>query len=95
MDENRSGGMAKSLRGKVDESFAETRVQGRTKQAEGSVQDLYGHAKDSAGEAIDAVSKMPGSMENTVRDYVRNNPCTTAAIALGLGWLAGRLHRPF
>jgi uncharacterized protein YjbJ (UPF0337 family) len=101
MDENRSSGMAKDLRGKVEEGFgraigdAEARAQGRMKQAEGSVQGLYGHAKDSAGEAIDAVSKMPGSMENTIRDYVRNNPYTTAAIAVGLGWLAGRLHRPF
>jgi uncharacterized protein YjbJ (UPF0337 family) len=101
MDENRSSGMAKTPKGKVEEGVgratgdAETRVQGQMKHAEGGVQDLYDHAKDSAGEAIDAVSKMPGAMENTIRDYIQNNMFTVAAIALGLGWLLGRSRRPF
>jgi ElaB/YqjD/DUF883 family membrane-anchored ribosome-binding protein len=64
-------------------------------QAEGSVQDLYGQAKDAAGEAINAVGKMPASLEDTIRHYIQNRPYTTAAIALALGWLIGRSHRPF
>ena len=82
MDENRLRGTAKNLHG-------------QTQQAEESVQDLYGQAKDAAGEAINAVGKMPASLEDTIRHYIQNRPYTTAAIALALGWLIGRSHRPF
>jgi ElaB/YqjD/DUF883 family membrane-anchored ribosome-binding protein len=82
MDENRLSGTAKNLHG-------------QTHQAEESVQDLYGQAKDAAGEAINAVGKMPASLEDTIRHYIQNRPYTTAAIALALGWLIGRSHRPF
>ena len=62
---------------------------------EDSVQDLYGQAKHSAADSIDAVRKMPGSVEDTLRHYIENRPYTTVAIALALGWLIGRSHRPF
>jgi ElaB/YqjD/DUF883 family membrane-anchored ribosome-binding protein len=68
---------------------------GQTQRAEESVQDLYGQAKDAAGEAINAVGKMPASFEDTIHHYIQNRPYTTAAIALTLGWLIGRSHRPF
>jgi ElaB/YqjD/DUF883 family membrane-anchored ribosome-binding protein len=41
------------------------------------------------------VGKMPASLEDTIRHYIQNRPYTTAAIALALGWLIGRSHRPF
>jgi uncharacterized protein YjbJ (UPF0337 family) len=101
MDENRMSGAAKNFAGKIEEGFgretgdAKTRLQGQAKQAEGSIQELYGQAVDSAEDAIDAVRQMPGSLDDTVRHYIESNPYTTAAIALGLGWLIGRSHRPF
>jgi uncharacterized protein YjbJ (UPF0337 family) len=101
MDENRLSGAAKNLGGKMEEGFgratgdAKTRVQGQARQAEGSIQDLYGQAVDSAEDAIDAVRQMPASVDDTIRHYIESNPYTTAAIALGLGWLIGRSHRPF
>jgi uncharacterized protein YjbJ (UPF0337 family) len=101
MDENRVSGAAKNLGGKLEEGFgratgdAKTKLQGQAKQAEGTIQDLYGQAVDSAGDAIDAVRQMPASVDDTIRNYIENNPYTTAAIALGLGWLIGRSHRPF
>ena len=101
MDENRTIGTAKNLGGKVEEGFgrvtgdAKTKVQGKMKQAEGSIQDLYGQAVDAAEDTIDAVRKMPASLDDTIRHYIENNPYTTAAIALGLAWLIGRSHRPF
>ena len=81
MDENRVRGTAKN-------------PQSQAEQAE-SVQNLYGQAKDAAGEAIHAVGKMPGSLEDTIRHYIQNRPYTTAAIAFALGWIVGRSHRPF
>jgi uncharacterized protein YjbJ (UPF0337 family) len=101
MDENRIGGAAKNFAGKVEEGFvratgdAKTRMQGQAKQAEGSIQELYGQAIDSAEDAIDAVRQMPASVDDTIRHYIESNPYTTAAIALGVGWLIGRAHRPF
>ena len=101
MDENRMSGTAKNVAGKMEEGFgratgdAKTRVQGQMRQAEGSIQDLYGQAVDSAEDAIDAVRQMPASVDDTIRHYIETNPYTTAAIALGLGWLIGRSHRPF
>jgi uncharacterized protein YjbJ (UPF0337 family) len=101
MDENRTIGTAKNLGGKVEEGFgrvtgdAKTKAQGQIKQAEGSIQDLYGKGVDAAENTIDAVRKMPASLDGTIRHYIENNPYTTAAIALGLGWFMGRSHRPF
>jgi uncharacterized protein YjbJ (UPF0337 family) len=101
MDENRVSGAAKNLGGKMEEGFgratgdAKTRVQEQMKQAEGSIQELYGQAVDSAEDAIDAVRQMPASVDDSIRHYIESNPYTTAAIALGLGWLIGRSHRPF
>ncbi len=101
MDENRVSGTAKNLAGKVEEGFgratgdAKTRAQGQARQVEGSIQDLYGKAVDAAGDTIEAVKQMPGSVDDSIRHYIETNPYTTAAIALGIGWLIGRSHRPF
>jgi uncharacterized protein YjbJ (UPF0337 family) len=101
MDENRVSGTAKNIAGKAEEAFgratgdAKTRMQGQMRQAEGSIQDLYGQAVDSAGDTIEAVKQMPASVDDSIRHYIETNPYTTAAIALGVGWLIGRSHRPF
>jgi len=101
MDEDRLSGTAKNPGGKIEEGAgratgdARTQGRGQIKQAEDSVQDLYGQARDSAGDAIEAACKMPGSVEDTVRHYIENRPYTTVVIALALGWIIGRSHRPF
>jgi len=101
MDENRMSGTARNLGGKIEEGIGRAtgdpkmRRQGQAHQAEGSLQDLYGQAADAAGDAVDAVRKMPDSLDDTIRHYVETKPYTTALIALGVGWLIGRAHRPF
>jgi uncharacterized protein YjbJ (UPF0337 family) len=101
MDENRVTGTAKNVAGKLEEGLgratgdAKSEVQGKIKQAEGSAQDVYGQVKDSAGEAVTAVRKFSDSLDDRIREYIEANPYTAAAIALGLGWLIGRSHRPF
>ena len=101
MDENRISGAAKNIAGKMEEGLgratgdAKTKVQGQARQAEGSIQELYGKAVDSAEDTIDAVRQMPKSLDDSIRHYIESNPYTTAAIALGIGWLVGRSHRPF
>jgi hypothetical protein len=65
-------------------------------QAEASIQEVHGQAVDSAEDVIDAARQMPASVVGvTIRHCIKSNPYTTAAIALGLGWLIGRSHRPF
>jgi uncharacterized protein YjbJ (UPF0337 family) len=101
MDENRVAGTAKNLGGKVEEGFgrvtgdAKTQAKGLYNQAEGTVQDLYGQAVDSAGEAAQAVKRTAVTVEDTLRNTIETKPYTAVAIALGLGWLIGRVHRPF
>jgi uncharacterized protein YjbJ (UPF0337 family) len=101
MDQDRLSGTAKNLGGKVEEGIgratgdARTQLRGQMKQAEGSAQDLYGQAQEAAGETAEAVRKLSGSVEDALRDYIEHKPYTTALIALGLGWLIGRAHRPF
>jgi uncharacterized protein YjbJ (UPF0337 family) len=101
MDENRISGAAKNFAGKMEEGVgratgdAKTRLAGQARQVEGSIQELYGQAVNSAEDTIDAVRQMPKSLDDTIRHYIEDNPYTTAAIALGIGWLIGRSHRPF
>ena len=101
MDENRLSGTAKRLGEKVEEGLGrvtgdvKTQAEGQMKQAKGSTQDLYGQAIDSTGGTIESAQKTTASAEDTIRDFIENRPYTTAAIALGLGWLIGRSHRPF
>ena len=60
--------------------------------------DLYGQARDSAAQVADAATtaarKTAGSFEQAVRNTIETQPYTAAAIALGIGWLLGRMHRP-
>lgn len=63
-----------------------------------AAQDLYDQALDSANQAADATTtaarKTAGSFEQALRNTIENQPYTAVAIALGLGWLFGRMHRP-
>ena len=65
--------------------------------AEGS----YGQARDSPSQVADAAGRSMKVARNTasslgdvVRNTVETEPYTAVAIALGLGWLLGRMHRP-
>jgi uncharacterized protein YjbJ (UPF0337 family) len=101
MDETRTGDAAMNRGEKMEEGSgratadAKTRIQGQMRQAEASIQGLYGRAVDSAEEAIDTVRKTPASVDDTIRRHIKGNPYATAAIALGVGWLIGRSRRPF
>jgi ElaB/YqjD/DUF883 family membrane-anchored ribosome-binding protein len=67
-------------------------------EASDAAQDLYGHAVDSATEFADATTKAArktaGSFERALRDTIETQPYTAVAIAVGIGWLLGRMHRP-
>jgi ElaB/YqjD/DUF883 family membrane-anchored ribosome-binding protein len=63
-----------------------------------AAEDLYGQAADSASQVADATTraarKTAGSFEEALRNTIENQPYTAVVIALALGWLVGRTHRP-
>ena len=63
-----------------------------------AAQELYDHARDSAADIADsanrAARKTAGSLERALRNTIETQPYTAVVIALGLGWLFGRMHRP-
>jgi uncharacterized protein YjbJ (UPF0337 family) len=93
MDENRVTGTAKNFGGKVEEGVgrvtgdAQTQAEGIADQVAGSAQDLYGQAADAARDTAVTFDKW-------LRNTIETQPYTTAAVALGIGWLLGRMHRP-
>jgi hypothetical protein len=56
---------------------------------------VSGAAQDLCNQAVDSASQTAGSFERALRNTIENQPHTAAAIALALGWLRGRMHRPF
>ena len=93
MDENRVEGTVRNVGGKVQEGVgrvtgdARTRAEGLANQAAGTAQNLYGQAADTAREQATTLDRWP-------RHTIETQPYTSALIALGIGWLLGRLHRP-
>lgn len=100
MDENRIAGTARNLGGKAEEGVgrvtgdAKTQVRGMADQAAGTAQDLYGQARDSAADAAVAARDKAVSVENWLRRTIETQPYTSAMVAIGVGWLLGRMHRP-
>ena len=84
-----------------NQAFGEAKKQASNLAGEASnaAQDVYEHARDRAadlaGSANDAAQQVAGSFERAIRNTIETQPYTAVAIALGLGWLMGRTHRPF
>ena len=93
MDENRAESTVRKAAGKVQEGVgrltgdAKMQVEGMANEIGGSVQDLYGQVQDSA-------SEMVRSTGDAVGKFIKEQPYTATLIALGIGWLLGRTHRP-
>ncbi len=93
MDENRIEGTARDLGGKVEEGFG--RVTGNVgTQAEGMANQAAGTAQDVYGQAADATRAGAGKLDQWVRSAIEAQPYTSALVAMGIGWLLGRMHRP-
>ena len=100
MNEDRLAGTAKNLGGQMESGFGratgdlKTQAQGAARQAEGTLQDLYGQAKDAAVNTAQAVRETASNADDLVRTTIEQRPYTAAAIALGIGFLIGRFsHR--
>jgi uncharacterized protein YjbJ (UPF0337 family) len=93
MDENRVSGTVRNVGGKAEEGLGratgdlKTQVQGKLDQAAGAAQDLYGQTADVARDTAVTFDKW-------LRSTIETQPYTAAMVALGIGWLLGRMHRP-
>jgi uncharacterized protein YjbJ (UPF0337 family) len=100
MNEDRFTGTAKNVAGKVEEGIGratgdvKSELQGKARQIEGDLQNFYGQAKDKAAEAAEVVRESAGDVDDFIRKTIEQRPYTTAAVALGIGFLIGRFaHR--
>lgn len=93
MDENRVEGTVRNLGGKAQEQLG--RVTGDAEsQAKGKLNQAIGAGQDLLGQAADATRETAGSLDQWLRRAIETQPYTTAIVALGIGWLFGRMHRP-
>ena len=99
MNEDRLTGNAKNLGGQVEEGFGratgdvKTQLQGKTKQMEGALQDVYGQAKETAADAAEAIREGASEADDFLRATIEQRPYTAAAVALAIGYLIGRFGR--
>jgi len=99
MTDDRLAGTAENIGGQVEEGFgratgdAKMQMEGRARQAEGSLQDFYGQAKETTADAAEAIRESAGEAGDFVRTTIEEHPYATAAIALGIGFLIGRVGR--
>jgi ElaB/YqjD/DUF883 family membrane-anchored ribosome-binding protein len=63
-------------------AYAANRATDKVSEAADRGREVYDNAKDRADEWLDEI-----------RDYVRDKPVQSVAIALGAGWLLGRILR--
>jgi uncharacterized protein YjbJ (UPF0337 family) len=112
MDKDRMAGSAKEFGGRVEGAIGEmagdakTQASGRAREAAGTVQNLYGQAKDAARDATDtAVNFAKDAYDNSgdtlrggseaVAKTVRDNPIGALLVAGGIGFaLALLMSRP-
>jgi uncharacterized protein YjbJ (UPF0337 family) len=93
MDENRVEGTARKYGGKVEEGLgsitgdAKTRAEGALDEAAGAAQQVYGQTADMARQTAT-------TLDSWLRNAIETQPYTTAFVALGIGWLLGRMRRP-
>jgi ElaB/YqjD/DUF883 family membrane-anchored ribosome-binding protein len=68
---------------------------GETEQGfDRAIDEAKKQASNVAEAASVAARKTAGSFESAVREIIENQPYAAVGIALGIGWLMGRIHRP-
>jgi uncharacterized protein YjbJ (UPF0337 family) len=93
MDENRIEGTARNLGGKAQEGVG--RVTGDVKtKTEGAMNEAAGAAQDLYGQTADVARQTATTLNDWLRNAIETQPYTTAIVALGIGWMLGRLRQP-
>ena len=89
MDKDRIAGSAKDFAGKVEGAVggltgdAKTQAEGRAREAAGTVQNLYGQAKDAASDVADAAVNYAKDAYDNSGDTIRGGQKAVAKIGAG------------
>jgi ElaB/YqjD/DUF883 family membrane-anchored ribosome-binding protein len=59
-----------------------------------AIEEAKSQASQVANVASTAARKTAGSFEVAVRELIETQPYTAVGVALAVGWLLGRMHRP-
>ncbi len=100
MADNRSQNENRSQNSDFNRAFGEARknAAGVADEISDAAQDIYGKAREQSGQVADATAdvarRTAGSFEQALRNTIETQPYVAVAIALGIGWLFGRMHRP-
>jgi hypothetical protein len=73
---------------RASDGLQETLLANSRGKAAGAAQDLYGQTADAARQTAVTFDKW-------LRKTIETQPYTSALVAVGIGWLLGRMHRPF
>src|SRR3984957_6652465 len=93
MDEDRISGTARNVGGKIEEGVGRLTGDARP-QIRGKLDQAAGAAKDPYGQTADAARDTAVTFDKWLRRTIETQPYTVAIVALGIGWLLGRMHRP-
>jgi hypothetical protein len=72
----------------------QAQAEGIAKQVSGAAQDMYCQAHDLASEAVGTARDTASSFGKLLRNTIQTQPYTAAFVALGIGWLLGRMRGP-
>jgi len=90
MNKDQLEGAARNVGGRIQEAAGSIAGNSNTR-AEGVINQAAGSFQEAVGDAHEAVVDAYENVEDVVRDFIENRPYTTAAIALGIGLLIGKL----
>ena|ERR1700677_4235385 len=100
MNDDQMIGTIRNAGGKAQEGLgsvvgdAKLRAEGIANQVTGAAQEFYGQTRDAAANAAGAATDTASSFERALRNTIETQPYTSVIVALGIGWLLGRMHRP-
>jgi hypothetical protein len=89
---DRTADVAGPLKGAEEELHGRTRD--NASQLISSSRSLSPRQKRAAEGKVRVARSIAPTLGDVVRNTIENQPCTAVAIALGLGWLLGRMVRP-
>ena len=79
--------------GRRDPAASRARVEGRRKQAQGTVRGAYARAGVATADAAGAVRERASTFEEALRASIETRPYMALVAAFCLGWLLSRAGR--
>jgi hypothetical protein len=93
MNENRISGTARNVAGKVEKASDGLQEETPIANSRG-LEEAAGAAQDPYGQTADAARQTAVTFDKWLRKTIETQPYTSALVAVGVGWLLGRMHRP-